>query len=309
MNEIKRVAIFGAGAMGAYFSTCFFKTEGFDTALVAKGERLKRLMDEGIVVNGETYRIPVVDPGNGVNEFDLIIFALKHHHLVNVAGDLKNLVGNNTTIISVMNGLDSEGMIGAEYGEEKVLYTVSVGIDALREGNRVVYTRPGIHYFGEARNDTTSERVLKVQQAFDKAGIQYKTPPDMIRTMWWKLMINVGMNPVSAVMRAPFGVFQTSGEALNLMKRSMMEVIELAGAEGVDLTEKDLEDWLEVLKTLSPKGKTSMLQDIEAGYKTEVEIFCEKIVNLGIKHRIPTPVNQTLLSIIRVQERFPAGKT
>ena len=70
--------------------------------------------------------------------------------------------------------------------------------------------------------------------------------------------------------------------------------------------ERDLGDWNAVLKTLSPKGKTSMLQDIEAGRKTEVEVFAGKVVELGRKHRIPTPVNQTLLSIIHVLEQYPA---
>ena len=118
-------------------------------------------------------------------------------------------------------------------------------------------------------------------------------------------MINVGVNPTSAVIRAPYGVFQTSPEARKLMETSMREVISLAKANGVNLTDQDLQDWIVVLKTLSPDGKTSMLQDIEAGFKTEVEIFCEKVVQLGKTHGIPTPVNQTILRIIRVLEQNP----
>jgi 2-dehydropantoate 2-reductase len=142
-----------------------------------------------------------------------------------------------------------------------------------------------------------------VQQAFDKAGIKYETPPDMIRMLWWKFMVNVGMNQASAVMRAPYGVFQTYPDAQGLMEALMQEVITLAKVKNVNLVEKDIEDWYGFLNILSPQGKTSMLQDIEAGRKTEVEIFGGKMVELGKNHGIPTPVNQTVLQIIRILER------
>jgi 2-dehydropantoate 2-reductase len=90
------------------------------------------------------------------------------------------------------------------------------------------------------------------------------------------------------------------------MESLMREVIVLAQRAGVNLREQDLDEWHGVLKTLSPKGKTSMLQDIEAGRKTEVDIFAGKVVEMGKSHGIPTPVNQTLLSIIHVLEQFPA---
>ncbi len=305
MKDIKKVAIFGAGAMGAYFSTRFFETADFSTTLIAKNDRISRLEKDGIVVNGKAYKIPVVNPDENTSPFDLIIVALKHHHLLDAVNDFRNLVGEQTIIISVMNGLDSEKVIASVCGKEKVLYAISVGIDAVRIGNQVNYTKPGIHYFGEADNHQVSERVQLVQQAFDKAGINYETPADMIRMMWWKFMINVGMNSTSAVMRASYGVFQTSSEARKLMELSMQEVIALAKANEINLNDQDLQDWISVLNTLSPNGKTSMLQDIEAGFKTEVEIFCEKVVSLGKTHGIPTPVNQTLLRIIQVLEQNP----
>ena len=83
----------------------------------------------------------------------------------------------------------------------------------------------------------------------------------------------------------------------------MREVIELAGAMGVNLVEEDLQEWYRFLMQLSPQGKSSMLQDVEAGRKTEVEIFSAKICELGRKHGVATPVNRTVLQIIRVMER------
>jgi 2-dehydropantoate 2-reductase len=143
-----------------------------------------------------------------------------------------------------------------------------------------------------------------VQEAFERAGAACETPVDMIRMLWWKFMINVGVNQSSAVMRAPYGVFQSSSDAQALMDSLMSEVIVTAKRVGVNLDEKDLEAWYDVLNVLSPEGKTSMLQDIEAGRKTEVEAFAGKLVELGKNYGIPTPANQTVLRIIHVLEQY-----
>lgn len=309
MQEVQKVAILGAGAMGAYFASRFFDTANFSTVLIAKGNRLDKLKTKGLVVNGKSYAIPAIHPDEATSTVDLIIVALKHHHLEEAVHGLEKLVGDSTTIISIMNGLESEEYIGSIYGMDKVLYAVSVAIDAVRQGNQITYTKPGKHYFGEASNTHISQRVLRVQEAFDKAGIVYETPEDMIRMMWWKFMVNVGVNQASAVMRAPYGDFQTSPEAQALMEALMKEVIALTDIMDVNLTNRDIEGWYPFLNVLSPQGKTSMLQDIEAGRETEVEIFGGKVVELGKTHGVTTPVNQTVLQIIRVLERHPTSSS
>jgi 2-dehydropantoate 2-reductase len=303
MHPIHKVVILGAGAMGGYFATQFLNVPEFSTAVLARGERYERLKRDGLIVNGRHYTVPVIHPDEDAEPADLIIVALKNHHLPEAVPDLKSVVGEQTTIISVMNGLDSEEIIGAVYGMDKMLYAVSVGIDAQREGNRINYTRPGKHYVGNAANPHIDERVRRVQAAFERAGIVYETPVDMLRILWWKFMVNVGMNQASAVTRATYGVFQTSPEAQALMETLMHEVIVLAEHAGVNLKEKDIADWYTFLNTLSPQGKTSMLQDIEAGRKTEVEAFGGKVVALGERYGIPTPVNLTILRAIHVLEQ------
>ena len=87
------------------------------------------------------------------------------------------------------------------------------------------------------------------------------------------------------------------------MKALMQEVVALAKERNVNLTQQDITEWQLVLNQLSPEGKTSMLQDIEAKRKTEVDIFGGKVVELGSAHGIPTPVNQTVVQIIRILEQ------
>jgi len=118
-------------------------------------------------------------------------------------------------------------------------------------------------------------------------------------------MVNAGINQASAVMGAPYGVFQSSQDAQGLMEALMREVIELAKVVGVHLKDQDLDQWYGFLNSLSPQGKSSMLQDIETGRKTEVEIFSGKIVELSSVHGVPTPVNRTVMQIIKVLEQHP----
>jgi 2-dehydropantoate 2-reductase len=303
MRKVRRVAVLGAGAIGAFFVERFSGVADMSTMVVAGGERYDRLKRLGLVVNGKAYAPPVVHPDAASSPADLILVALKHHQLPDGIHDVRKLVGDHTTIVSAMNGLDSEEVIGSVYGADKVLYGITVGIDAVRQKNRITYTAEGKLYFGEADNAQPGPRVRTVQAALDRAGIFYEVPADMIRILWWKFMINVGMNPASAVLRAPYGMFQSSQDAQALMEALMREVLVLAGSAGVNLVEKDIDDWYAVLGTLSPQGKTSMLQDVEAGRKTEIEMLAGKAVDLGQRYGIPTPVNQTMLQIIRVMEQ------
>lgn len=300
MSEIKKVAILGAGAMGAYFASCFAETPDIETILVADKARAAKLRKNGLIVNGKTYHFNVVVPEEAQSPVDLVLVALKHHQLAGAIAGMDTLVGNDTLFLSVMNGLESEDIIASKFGYERVLYAISIGIDAVREGNQVTYTKPGKHIFGEAKNPAPSSKVLRVQEVFQKAGIQFDTPSDMMRMLWWKFMVNVGVNQASAVLRAPYGVFHSNKNASALMDALMQEVVILAQASGIDLTPQDVLDWYPVLHTLSSEGKTSMLQDVEAGRQTEVDVFGGKVVALGKQLNIPTPVNQAIVNIIKV---------
>lgn len=305
MEPIKKISVIGAGAMGAAFASKFFDMAPDSISLIAKGKRYEKLKARGLIVNGRRYDPPLISPEERGSFADLLIVAVKHHHLPEAIRDIRNLVSDRTTILSVMNGIESEEQIGAVFGPEKVLYAVVVGIDAVREENVVTFSKQGKLYFGEADNRVLSERVRRLQSLFDRAGILYETPEDMIRTLWWKFMINVGMNQVSAVLRAPYRVFQESKEARELMEAAMRETISLASPCKVRLSEEDIKEFYPFLLAMSPEGKTSMVQDIEAQRKTEVEMLAGRVNELGEKYGIPTPVNRTLFRLLRVMEQYP----
>lgn len=302
MLSIQKIALIGTGAMGSFYASRLFDMDRHSIWLIADGERYTRLKEGGFFVNGRHYNLPVMRPDDDPPLSDLLIVAVKHRHLPQAIRDIRNRVGEKTILLSVMNGIDSEAALGAAYGKEKVLYAVAVGIDALREDNRLTYTTQGRLFFGEAENHVISERVRNLQSLFERAGIAYETPVDMIRILWWKFMINVGMNQASAVLRAPYSVFQRSREARGLMESAMKEVVSIAQKANVDLSYEDIENWYSILSGLSPDGKTSMLQDVEAGRKTEVEMLAGKVIELGKKYGVPTPVNADILKSIKAIE-------
>jgi 2-dehydropantoate 2-reductase len=305
--SIETIAVIGAGALGAAYGAMLYDVDPGCVSFVARGERAERLRREGVIVNGKPYHLPVLSPEDRSAPADLVIVAVKNQHLHAAIGEMQNRVGAETTIISLMNGIDSEERIGAVYGKDRLLYCVSVGIDALREENRVVYTTQGKLFIGEAANPSLTERVRRLQALFDRAGIVYETPPDMLRILWWKFMINVGINQASAVLRAPYAAFQVEGEAGALMVAAMREVVLLAGKAGVDLGEEDISGFDPFLARLNPRGKTSMLQDVDAGRKTEVEMLAGRVIELGRRFGIPTPMNQRLFDLIREIESHKGG--
>jgi 2-dehydropantoate 2-reductase len=304
ITPIKTIAVIGAGAMGASYASKFYEMDKNCISLVATGDRYDRLKEKGLIVNGKHYFFNVIRPEEKMPPSDFIIVAVKHHHLEEAIRDITNRVGEDSLIVSIMNGIESEEQIAAAYGADKILYSVAVGIDAVRHANSITFSQQGKLFFGAANNLHLTERVLRVQSLFNQAGIIYETPEDMIRILWWKFMINMGINQASAALGAPYSVFHNSQEARELMESAMREVITIAKAEGIHLFEEDIENWNSFLSTLSPQGKTSMLQDVEAKRKTEVEMFAGKVIELGKKHGIPTPINQTLYRVIKVIEQI-----
>ncbi|MEH7277056.1 ketopantoate reductase family protein, partial [Neobacillus vireti] len=125
---------------------------------------------------------------------------------------------------------------------------------------------------------------------------------DMNKRLWGKFMLNVGVNQTVAVYKSNYGEIQRDGEARATMIAAMREVITLSEYEGINLTEADLNYWLSVLATLSPEGKPSMAQDLEARRYSEVALFAGAVLEMGEKYRVPTPVNKKLYDTIKAIE-------
>lgn len=298
-----RIGIIGHGALGAMYASYFQGVQGAEPFFIAGGQRYIRLKETELLVNGRPLRIPVEAAGEADRPANLLLVAVKHHHLDQAVEDIGSHIGEQTILMSVMNGLDSEQVLARRYGDEHLLYAVALAMDAVRSGSETTFTSSGKLLIGRAQNRGEADADLRqVQQLCSSAGLDWETPQDMIRSLWWKFMINIGVNQVTAVLQEPDRVLQESGEGHHLMTEAMAEVIDCAAAEGVRLTHQDIEHWCSLMKGLPPEARTSMCQDVEARRKTEVEMFAGKLMELADQHGLSVPVNRTLYRLIRAKE-------
>ncbi|WP_242338257.1 MULTISPECIES: ketopantoate reductase family protein [unclassified Anaeromyxobacter] len=304
MRTLERVVICGAGAVGSAYAERFQDTDGADLSVVAGGERRERLLREGLTVNGRRIDVRVIAPGEPGPPADLLLVAVKHPQLAAAIEDVRSRVGERTIILPLLNGITSEAALARAFGAEKVLHAFVVGNDVVREGTHVRYANIGRLVFGAASNDRGDPRVVAVEALLARAGIPAVVPADILREQWWKFMLNVGVNQVSAVLRVPYRAFGAVPEIRELTRAAALEVVALSAREGIALGPEDVERIFPILATLAPGGKTSMLQDVEAGRKTEVEIFAGAVVELGRRHGIATPVNALLGTMIAALERL-----
>jgi 2-dehydropantoate 2-reductase len=298
--EIKKVSIIGLGALGILFGNYFAKRmPKEDVRIIADGERIEKYKRERVYCNGEPCDFHYVSSEEPCEPADLLIFTVKYEGLHDALKAVHHHVGKDTIILSALNGITSEGIIGQVYGMDKILYSVAQGMDAVKVGNKLTYDHMGMLCFGDQKPGMISEKVKRVADFFDKVDFPYEIVTNMNKRLWGKFMLNVGVNQTVAVYKSNYGEIQREGEARDTMIAAMREVMTLSEYEGVNLTEADLNYWLRVLSTLSPEGKPSMAQDLEARRYSEVALFAGAVLEMGEKHRVPTPVNKELYDTIK----------
>ena len=303
-SPIRSILVVGAGAVGSAVASLAARASNAAVSVLAGGERAKRCRREGFLLNGSRHDFPVCEPSDH-SEPDLVIVAVKTYQLAQAIADMRYHVGPGTLILSLLNGITSEELLSEAFGAEKVPLAMILGIDAVREGNSTRFSGAGTIHFGDPLNPrgAWSERVNRIAEFFGRAGISWNVPENMTRGLWYKLMINVGINQASAVLRASYGAFQRPGDARELMDSAMLETVALSRALGTGLVAGDVADWQGTLARLSADGKTSMLQDVEARRRTEVEAFAGTVVALAGRAGVEVPVNRTLYRLIRAIER------
>ncbi len=302
MHNIQKVYIIGLGAIGGVYGSRIMENCPDTLKVIAGGSRFENYSKNGISVNGSKIPFTYVRPGEADEKADLILISVKNHHLDQAIEDMRSLVGPDTIILSLLNGITSEEIIGSAFGMDKVLHSFCVATDAVREVTDIQFANIGRIVFGDRDGSAKSPKVDAVRAYFDRARLPYTVPESIMRELWWKFMLNVGINQVSAILHAPYGKFAKAGFARDLMVDASREVIKIAPKAGINLTEQDIQNYIKIICSLSPEGKTSMCQDVEAGRKTEVEIFSGAVIEMGRKYDVPTPVNDMLFRLIKAIE-------
>ncbi len=326
MKSIEHVLIAGAGAIGLMVAHQIYTYNPKAVSILARGERLERYKKNGLWVNDEKINFHIADADNKASDSgiptedgcpDLVIIACKNQHLETILNDLQNYIGKNTRIISLLNGISSEQTIEKRYPQIKAPLSMILGTDAQHGNEHCYYGPKGIIYFGENENKSVdgkptnecSEIVQSIAVFFDKSSIAYNVPENMLRMLWFKYMVNVGINQASATLQLTYAPFQNNGndqfvqEAFDFMILLQKEVIAVSKHAGANLEDADLDKWLVTLNTLTPTSRTSMCQDVMAKRKTEVELFSKTMSELGEKFGVATPVNDTVYLQLRTIEQ------
>lgn len=305
--KMESAALIGLGAMGVFFAPRMEKTLGREHfCVIAEGERKERLETRGVTINGENYKFPICTPKEG-KPVDLIIMAVKDLGLCQAIKDIERFVGENTQILCVMNGVKSEEQVAEVYGWDHVLYSYMRMSIVMKDGKADFDPYWGKVHFGEKENRTLTERVQAVKEVMERCDIPYAINEDMLRGLWFKFMCNVGENLTCALLGIPFGAFRLSSHANAIREGAMREVLAIARKKGIHVTEEDILRQKETLVKIPFANKPSTLQDLEAGKKTEIQMFAGTVVRMGEELGIPTPICRMFLHGISVYEEKNQG--
>ena len=300
MKEIKTVGLIGLGAVGALYARQML-VSGADIRVIVDQQRKEKYSSEGVYVNGVRVDFPYVTPAEAA-PVDLLLIVTKEGGLRAAMETAGGFVGEDTLIISLLNGVTSEGIVAERFGEEHVLYSVAQGMDAVKVGNSLTYVHPGRIVLGEREEGKISERVQMTADFLNGHGVVCTPVEDMVRRQWGKLMLNVGLNQACMVFECDYGGVQQPGKAREVMLGAMREAQKMAGLEGHVISEAEFDEWVALLDSFSPEGKPSMRQDGEAHRKSEVELFAGTMVRLGEKHGQKLPVNAWLYKKVKEME-------
>ncbi len=295
--EIKKVALLGAGAVGAYFIWGLAEKLGDNFCIVAKGERKERLEKEGLIINGQAYALSVKEPKE-VQDIDLLLVSSKQDGLTDALDDIKTMVGENTMVLSLLNGVTSEEIIGNAIGMEHMLYSV-MRIASVREGNRITFSpenTAGV-FVGEKGISAPTERVLALKALFENTDIRFHFVEDIVLDMWTKYASNISQNLPQAILGVGFGAYIDSVHVSHIAACLWKEVAQVANAKGIPLDHE-----LVLFKGSNMKARFSTLQDIDAGRHTEIEMFAGEMMHMAQELEITVPYCEYTYHLIKALE-------
>lgn len=303
--KIQSVAVLGAGAVGSYVIWGLSERKDIKLGVIAEDERAGRLK-KGCRINDVTYHPDVWTPqeAHGV---DLLIVCLKYGALPGALESIRAIVGENTIVMSLMNGVDSEDIIAEAIGASHMIYSV-IKVASHKEDDGYYFvpeTTIGI-IFGELQAPYDSERVQAIEALFADTGIHYRSTEFAREEMWSKFRLNVCNNLPQAILGAGVGCY-TDSEHMKAISDGLRNELEtIAAAKGIDMSKIEASS-----KHGSPvraSAKFSTLQDIEAGRHTEIDMFSGALMRMGKELGIPTPYNEYTYHMIKALEEKNDGR-
>ena len=296
-----RIAIMGAGGIGGCYGGLLAKA-GFDVTLIARGAHLEAITEKGLRLvqpEGE-FTVDVAATGNPslVGTVDLVIFSVKAHQNLTAIPLIKPLIGVETTVLTIQNGVESADEIGQEYGAERVLpgsaYVISnvVSPGVVKQQSQI----PRVA-FGES-NGERSQRAIAVQDAFLKANIMAELSDDISRVLWSKLLYNSPANGMASAARLSPRDLIEYPEGRSMFKLAIQEVADVGTASGVPLGKDDVQRAMDLIAARPMGARGSMQADLESGRPLELDAIVGSVGRIGRKLNVPTPIFDILYTLL-----------
>ena len=302
--KIKSVAVLGAGAVGSYVIWGLSEKSDIRLGVIAEGERAERLKKNGCAINGKTYHPEVWTPDEA-HDVDLMVVALKYGSLEGALESIQKVTGEHTVIMSLMNGVDSEEIIGRTVGMEHVLPAL-IKVASHKEEDGYHFDPPttlGI-IFGEPSAPFDSERVKAVKELFADTGIHFRSTEYIQEEIWCKFCLNVCSNLPQAILGAGVGCYRDSVHMKAISDGLRRELEAIATARGIDLR---IADAVSHGCAVPATARYSTLQDLDAGRHTEIDMFSGALMRMGKELGIPTPYNEYTYHMIKAMEEKNDG--
>jgi 2-dehydropantoate 2-reductase len=307
-----RFAVIGVGGVGGYFGARLAEA-GHEVTFVARGAHLAALQAHGLQLQspkGDLLLKPVSVTGDvaGVGQVDCVILAVKAWQVSDAARSVAPLLGPETLVLPLQNGVEAAEQVSGVLGAEHTLGGVAKIISFISAPGHIQHAgaEPAL-VIGEL-DGAESARIKLLRQAFEAAkGVSISIAPDIWLALWEKFLFITGWGSIAAVSRAPIGVLRAQAETRQLMASAMLEIERVARARGVHLRQDIVAQALAIVDAVPSDGTSSMQRDVAAGRPSELDNLTGAVVRFGAESGVPTPVNAFVRDVLLPLERRARG--
>lgn len=306
-----RVAVIGAGGVGGYFGGRLAQA-GIDTTFIARGATLEALRTRGLRVDSINGDFAIdhphaTDDPRTVGEVDAVLLAVKAWQIPQAAESAKPMLGPDTIVVPLENGIDAPDVIASIVGAKHTAGGLCAIVSFIVEPGHIRHAAfDPLVMFGELDN-TRTERVERLREAFATANVTAEVPQDIHRSMWTKFLFIATMSGVGALTRVPIGVWRTVPEIRAMVTDSLREVVALAGARGIDLGADAVEKTWQRYDALASESTSSLQRDVMEGKPSELDAQLGAIVRLARDAGVAVPVTSMIYHALLPQERIARG--
>ena len=294
-----RVVVLGAGAMGSWAGALLARA-GHDVTLVARQDHAAVVAAHGLRVTGKTelhVHVKAVTRAADAPVPDLLVLSVKAYDTARALQDARPLLGQRTSVLSLQNGLGNVERVAEASDERRAFAAVTTHGVTFVEPGHVRHAGTGYFRVGSPYNEHARARDLA--RLFQEAGLEAEPHDRILGEVWAKVVVNASINPLTAITGLANGALLEVPALRDLMQRTAEEAVDVARAEGAPLPDEDLLLRARRVAELTATNKSSMLQDVERGRRTEIDAICGEIVERGLRRGIDTPVNLTLRALVK----------